>query len=167
MWLPQHTSLSLSPPPAPLAVPPALSMACQKGFYSWRVQTKAAHTPHSLPCSPLPLPRRVAFFRLPGRRAPLGRSCRLGHSTSGIRDPASHTCAGLKVMICFISHGNRWQSFRPHTDMPTPKTDPPTSSSPLPQALRFMFSCKQNNGHASGLGLKESKGERSVSWHPD
>lgn len=139
MWLPQHTSLSLYPPPTPLAVPPALSMACQKGFYSWRVQTKAAHTPHSLPCSPLPLPRRVAFFRLPGRRAPLGRSCRLGHSASGIRDPASHTCAGLKVMICFISHGNRWQSFRPHTDIPTPKTDPPTSFSPLLERWDLCF----------------------------
>lgn len=110
-----------------------------------------SHTEHTLPH------RRVAFFRLPGRRAPLGCSCRLGwaglgwagHLASGIRDPASHTCAGLKVMICFISHGNRrWQSFRPHTDMPTPRkrsasaaTYPPflPPSSPASSAEIYVF----------------------------
>jgi len=73
---------------------------------------------------------------------------------SGIRHPASHTCAALEVMICFISHGNRWQSFRPHTDRHAYTEIPYTPlssfsfSSSCHATLRFMFSCKQNNGHA-------------------
>lgn len=46
-------------------------------------------------------------------------------------------------MICSISHGS--ESFRPHTDI---------LHILRPQELRFMFSCKQNNGHAWGLSVE-------------
>lgn len=162
MALTAHKPLSLSP------ACPARCSACAIHGMSKRIlqltrTNQSCSHPTLLALQSASLTSSCSLFSAARQTCSSGRSCRLGHSTSGIRDPASHTCAGLKVMICFISHGNRWQSFRPHTDMPTPKTDPPTSSSPLPRALRFMFSCKQNNGHASGLGLKESKGERSVS----